>query len=311
MHWRVKGVVQKTLSLLPLGNCVNDVLQRRVGGLRRFGRAVTTKVEDWADLVDRLAEIGVRPAGLRFLEIGTGWFPTLPVCFSIAGAQFCRTYDLHRKLSPRLTMKMLGALQMSLPRIAAAVGRPLCDCESAYAALSSAANVADLFRAARIDYHAPADAAVTDLADESVDVIFSNSVLEHVEPDAIAAIMRESRRVLRKNGVAIHSVNCGDHYAYFDRRITPINYMKYSKADWQFWDNRMLYQNRLRPMDFLRIAEQAGLQIVLDVHRPKEALMAELPHMALAQEFNHYPAEQLCTTSVTFAAKKSDEASTS
>ena len=305
MHWRIKGLVQKTLSHMPLGVGVNDGLQRTVGGLQRFVRAVATKVEDWADLVDRLAELGVRPAGLRFLEIGTGRFPTLPLCFSIAGARFCTTYDLHRNLSPRLTVKMLRALQKSLPRIAAAAGRPLCECESAYAALSSAGNVADLFRAARMDYHAPADAAVTGLPDESVDVIFSNSVLEHVEPDSMEAIMRESRRTLSRDGVAIHCVNCGDHYAYFDRRITPINYLKYPKADWRFWDNRLLYQNRLRPMDFLRIAEQAGLQIVLDVHRPKPALMAKLEHMAIAPEFCNYPAEQLCTTSVTFAARKS------
>jgi len=304
MHWRIKGLVQKTLSNMPWGVGVNDVLQRTVGGLRQFDRAVASKVEDWAGLVGRLADLGVRPAGLRFLEIGTGWFPTLPVCFSIAGARFCTTWDLHRKLNPQLTMEMLGTIRKSLPRIAAAAGSPLCECESACAALSSAGSVADLFRAARIDYHAPADAAVTGLPGESVDVIFSNSVLEHVEPDALGAIMRESRRLLSRDGVAIHSANCGDHYAYFDRRITPINYLKYSKADWHFWDNRLLYQNRLRPMEFLRIAEQAGLQIVMDVHRPQPALMARLEQMTIAPEFRGYPAEQLCTTSVTFAARK-------
>src|SRR4029077_2210340 len=115
-------------------------------------------------------------------------------------------------------------------------------------------------------------------------------------------MMRESRRILRPNGLAIHCVNCGDHYAYFDRRITPINYLKYSKSQWSFWDNKLLYQNRLRPIDFVRMAEKAGLQIVCDTHRPKPALLARLDEFAIAPEFRDYSADQLCSTSVTLAA---------
>ena len=30
----------------------------------------------------------------------------------------------------------------------------------------------------------------------------------------------------------MHCANCGDHYAYFDRMITPINYLAYSEHEW-------------------------------------------------------------------------------
>src|SRR3546814_2278132 len=68
-----------------------------------------------------------------------------------------------------------------------------------------------------IDYHAPADAASTALGDGEVDVVFSNSVLEHVPEAAIDTMYREAMRILAPGGIMFHSVNCGDHYAYVDR----------------------------------------------------------------------------------------------
>lgn len=102
----------------------------------------------------------------------------------------------------------------------------------------------------------------------------------------------------------MHCANCGDHYAYFDRMITPINYLAYSEREWAFWNNRLLYQNRLRPVDFVRLAEQAGLEIVLLKIQPRAELLEKLSQIPIASEFRHYPDEQLCSTSVGFAARK-------
>ena len=49
--------------------------------------------------------------------------------------------------------------------------------------------------------------------------------------------------------------------------------LKYSDQQWRLWNNRLLYQNRLRPVDFLQLAEGAGLQVVLSRFTAKEALL--------------------------------------
>src|SRR5688572_8956999 len=103
MNWRVKGIVQKVLSVVPFGTAANDLLQKTVGGLRDFDGRLAGKVEDWKIFVDHLATLGISPRGLRLFEIGTGWFPTLPLCFSLAGAASVATFDLERHLNPRLT----------------------------------------------------------------------------------------------------------------------------------------------------------------------------------------------------------------
>lgn len=305
MNWRVKGLAQKTLSALPGGVRVNDLLQRTLGGLRQFETTVTNKVrKDWLVLVGHMTELGVSPHHLRYVEIGTGWFPTLPVCYTLAGAAGCDTFDLTRHLSAPLTFRMVAALRGHLPELARATGRPLPEVTAAYDHLTQTGSLTELLRRARIEYHAPADASATGLPAASVDVVYSNSVLEHVPPAAIARLMTESHRILRPGGLAIHSANCGDHYAYFDRTITAINYLTYPAADWEFWNNALLYQNRLRPRDFLDLATAAGLTIVLQKHTPRPALLAALPGLQLAPEFHKYPAEQLCCTSIDFVARK-------
>ena len=293
MHWRIKGLVQKALSGVPGGIAINDALQRTIGGLRNVDEHIADKVtQDWVVLAAHMRELGVRLAGQRYMEIGTGWYPTLPACFQLAGAETVVSFDLSRHLNSRRTEQTWRALEPHLPKIAAAAGRPLEDVRRDYAARPM------------FDYRAPADATATGLPDNSIDIVFSNSVLEHVPHDVIRSMMREACRVLRPGGLSIHSVNCADHYAYFDKRITFINYLAFADREWQLWNNELQYQNRLRPIDFLDLSEQSGLQTVLAKHTPKPSLMAQLPRLTIAPQFRTYTPEQLCCTSVDFVGQK-------
>ena len=304
MNWRVKGVVQGVLSMVPGGGIINNCLQTTHGNLRDFDAIVDAMVvADWLVMLGNMQELGVRPQNLDYVEVGTGWYPALPICFRLAGARSCRTFDVTRHLNHKMTFRMLRRLENHLPAIAEASFRPLAEVQAAYASLCDAKSTEQLLRAARIEYFAPHDAASSGLPDSSVDVVFSNSVLEHVPTDAILRIMRETRRILRKGGLAIHSANCGDHYAYFDRNITPVNYLIYPQRQWSKWNNSLLYQNRLRPSDFIDLAEQSGLRIVLHKSKPNPRLLSVLPTLTIAPEFRKYPLEQLASTSVDFVAQ--------
>lgn len=295
MNWRLKGLIQKGLSAVPGGVRLNDALQRSVGGLRHPERNMSMKVtQDWLVLARHMRELGMPLEGLRYMEVGTGWFPTLPACFLLAGARSVVSFDLTRHLDAGLTDTLWRHLETHLPAIAEVAGQPLDTVRARYAARPRP----------NVDYRAPADATRSGLADNSVDVVFSNSVLEHVPRPVIAGMLHEAHRVLRPGGLSIHSVNCADHYAYIDPDITFINYLTYTEADWTFWNNDLQYQNRMRPSDFVALSEQAGLTTVLSVHRPRPELLAALPSLNIAAEFRGYPEDQLCSTSVDFAGRK-------
>ena len=135
-------------------------------------------------------------------------------------------------------------------------------------------------------------------------MVFSNSVLEHVPPEVIDAMYAESMRVLSPRGVMFHSVNCGDHYAYVDRNVHQLNYLRYSDEEWQRWNNAFLYQNRLRAHWFVDGARRHGFDIDLDTRTTREERMKQLAAMPVHPQFADVPAEQLCITSVDFIARK-------
>ncbi|MBI5070628.1 MAG: class I SAM-dependent methyltransferase [Deltaproteobacteria bacterium] len=306
MDWRLKGVAQGILSRVPGGVRVNDLLQRTLGERGNPTAHVDSKFrEDWLVHVANLASLGFPLTNRHVLEVGTGWLPVMPLAFALAGVDRCTTVDLSRHLRPRGVTLALAHLERHLEEIARVSGRDRREVADRWQAWRREPDGEAVLRAARVDYRAPADATATGLPSASVDLVFSNSVLEHMPAAAIDALMRESARVLTADGLALHSVNCGDHYAYFDRSITPIHYLRFGERAWARWNNDLLYQNRLRPEDFLASARRAGLEILLDTHRPRPDLLARLPELPIAPEFRHYPPDQLCATSVDFAARRS------
>src|SRR5262249_13451886 len=142
MHWRIKGLTQKVLAVMPGGFQINDMLQRTVGAIRDFRAHVTSRAkDDWLVLAGHMRRLGVPLVGQHYLEIGTGWFPTLPVCYALAGAARCTTFDLFRHLDSRRALQMVAVLEPLLPDIAAVADRPLDQVEADYRSLRAATTI--------------------------------------------------------------------------------------------------------------------------------------------------------------------------
>ena len=73
MHWRIKGLIQKTLGVMPGGEALHYHLQRRFGGLQDFHRELSVKVEDWQIMVRQLRDARVVSADRPVFEVGPGW----------------------------------------------------------------------------------------------------------------------------------------------------------------------------------------------------------------------------------------------
>jgi SAM-dependent methyltransferase len=307
MNWRVKSLVQKLLGYVPAGETIHYLLQRRLGGLKDFGAEFESKVEDWTIMVGHLRSASRPIPGARLLEVGTGWYPTFPFACFLAGAKSVLTFDLNRHLKPALTRDCAHRLGERLDVIASACEVPLADVQQRHRQLCAAlADRVDLGAATGgvVDYRAPADARNTGLGRGSIDCVFSNSVLEHVPADAIEGIFREAERVLAPAGIMFHSVNCGDHYAYVDRSISQLHYLRYSDDSWRLWQNAFLYQNRLRAHEFVDMSLRAGFTIDLNTAHPTEEGMRELEQIAVHPRFAHLSREQLCITTIDFISRK-------
>ncbi len=306
MDWRVKGTIQKVLGVLPGGDRIQTVLRRRAGGLADFDEECDSKVGDWLLMMGHLKTSGLDIAGAKLLEVGTGWYPTFPVCLYLAGARRVLTLDLNRYLDPRLLLRLVDRLAVHVETIARASGQTEAQVGDRLAALSRALHVKAPLGAATdnaIEYRAPADATVTGLEPASVDVVFSNSVLEHVPPKVIDALFAEALRILVPGGRMFHSVDCGDHYSYVDPQVNQLHYLQYSDEAWQWWNNKFLYQNRLRAVDYIEAAKRAGFAIEIDTSKVKPERLRQLEAIPLAPKFQRYTREQLAITTVDFLGR--------
>jgi hypothetical protein len=304
--WRVKGIIQRVLSAIPYGTPINNSLQIKLGDLRNFDRNIDIKVADWSSILTYLVAVQRgKLEGQTILEIGTGWYPTLPLCFVLAGAVRVYTIDLTKHISWLLTRRMLKALDPHLDSIAAATHRPASDVRDVYHRLTLAKSLPELLSRANIVYRAPQDgSALTWLRDGTLDLVYSNSVLEHVVPSALCPLMRESWRTLSENGLMIHAVACNDHYAHFDNNISFVNYLRFPDKQWAFWNCRLNYQNRLRASDFTRIARKCGFEIIHERRHVRLGVDEALSRIELAPQFAAYNLDDLRSTSVNFVAAK-------
>jgi hypothetical protein len=304
MHWRVKGLVQKALSHIPGGVCLNDHLQQRFGALRHFERNVASKVEDWNLSIRYLQSVDFNVRDATLVEIGTGWYPTLPICFRLAGVKRVVSYDICRHMDATLTFRMLAELEGHIPSIAKASRTPEQEVQARYRTLLNAKDLDSLLKQAQLEYYAPTDARATSLLPNSVDLVFSNTVMQQVPTEVIRGLMRESMRILRPGGLSLHNVGCNDQYAFMDRRISFVNFLQYSESQWRKWNNSLQYQNRLRAPEFLMLAADAGLEVIYKQTAVRPGTREALATLEIAPEFHQFSLEDMAITTVDFISKK-------
>jgi SAM-dependent methyltransferase len=129
----------------------------------------------------------------------------------------------------------------------------------------------------------------------SVDLIVSNSVLEHVRNPQV--LFQECRRVLSPGGVMLHQVDYRDHFFKY-----PFHFLTFSKA---LWDNLLDPGDlpRFRLDDHLSALRTSGFDCeVLKRETDLNALSATMPF--LAPEFSSRDRDMLSTTTAALACWK-------
>jgi SAM-dependent methyltransferase len=303
VHWKIKGYTQKILGSIPGGEHLNDRLQL-VGGLRNFEGNIAAKVSDWTQTCRYLSDVHFPIPGATIVEVGTGWYPVLPICFSLAGARCIKTFDIHRHINAKLTARALACIEPHLDEIAAFCASGPAEVRKMHRRLAEASGMDDLLRLANIEYSAPGDARRTGLPANSVDLVYSNSVFEHVPRQAILEILQESQRILKPGGLTLHNIGCNDHYAFFDRSISFVNFLRFTEPEWRLWNNPLQYQNRLRPPQFLDMAAEAGLKVIYKRTHVRPGSREALAKFAVAPEFRQFSPEDLATTTLDFISQK-------
>ena len=113
-----------------------------------------------------------------------------------------------------------------------------------------------------IYYKAPYDSTKSHLSENSIDACISTNTLEHIPEPDIIAIFFELHKILKDEGIISAIIDYSDHYAHTDKKISLLNYLRFTTYQWRRYNHNMHYQNRLRHYDYINIFKKTGFTVI-------------------------------------------------
>ena len=218
-RWKAKAALQTVFSRVPGGEALNYLCQRRIFRNLPIGddvlRATAANARRHLDNLSIHGSVPVDEA--TFYEFGAGKDLVVPLTYYCLGVGQQLIVDIRDLAREELIVDALRRLSAGV--VPDLVRTP----EAALAVEGRQRRLAAL----GITYRAPCDARATGLADASVDYITSTSTLEHIPEADIRLILRESRRILRPDGVLSMLIDYQDHYSYADSTNSAYNFLQY------------------------------------------------------------------------------------
>jgi len=295
--WKIKAVVQKGISFLPASHKINYLFQKYI-----------TKGVILSDeyFYDRLGHaVFHAKAYIKYkntlptstLELGTGWYPVVPISMYLLGSNDVVTLDITpltdkdklvttiKKYLDAIELKKVDQVFLNIPERIAKLKELLANADK----LSQD----ELLKALNITY-LNADARKLPHKNESFDLIHSNNTYEHIYEPILKDIAKEFKRVQKPNGIQSHFIDMSDHFAHADGGITIYNYLKYTEAKWLRIDNSVQPQNRMRINQYRDLYKTVGLHILEEELRPGS--ISDLDKVTLSAPYNTFKKEDVAVS---------------
>ena len=290
MIWIVKAVIQKGISFLPFNHKINFLFQKYVTkGVNLTDALFEDKITHCSNHLKYFKQYAPQKKDFTSLEIGTGWYPIVPIGLYLSGASRVHSIDISGLLSDeRLSTTIAkyeewqksGKLKSYLPDMDMARFQKLLSLQE-----HTGRSFIDLLAEINI-YPIVGDARKIDMPSASIDLINSNNTFEHIYPAILIPILKEFKRLLTKDGVMSHQIDMSDHFAHLDKSITIYNFLQYSDEQWAMIDNNIQPQNRTRLPEFLQMLADSGFEVVECVNRP--GYINALKTVKIADKYKQY-----------------------
>ena len=210
---------------------------------------------------EQVVEEGVNGEGHVLLELGTGWVHGGSLYSALLIDAPITAFDVW-------DCRSLYATKNEISRIKAAIqtaeNHSPSDKKRAgeRAAMALQAQTFDeLYKILNITYILDEEGNLK-LPDHSVDMIYSQDVLEHVTRESFDASIQEWRQVLKPQGRFLAWVGLDDHLTHYDKTKSMKEYLYHSN---QLWDhllsNRLQYINRLTATEIVRAFQRNGFEV--------------------------------------------------
>ncbi len=226
---------------------------------------------------------------MRIVELGSGWYPVLPLLLvrEFGAAQVC-TFDISHHYSPARIARAAGEMMQAVAELRE---------DTVLSEVAASGRLPDSIRyfpRTRIqDFR--------ELPGGPADVAVSVSVLEYIPPYCIREILRASKQWLTPDALWFHLIGTSDDRARQDKSLHPLEFLKYGEKQWfRISGNRYGYKNRLRQPQYRSLFKEEGWRIEWEAASiPKEAVTT-LDRLRIHEDFRNFSTEELAAGSLRF-----------
>jgi len=136
------------------------------------------------------------------------------------------------------------------------------------------------------------------LDNDSIDYIFSHSVLEHVRLFEIDELISQMYRVIKPGGIVSHNINYKDHLS------ESLNNLRFSSKTWEsdLFANSGFYTNRIPATKMHSMFKNVGFKILRENFGKWDKL--PIPRLKISDEFKAFSDEELINCTSSFIAQK-------
>ncbi len=140
--------------------------------------------------------------------------------------------------------------------------------------------------------------SLSKIKDNSIDYIFSHSVMEHVRKDELNILIKEMYRILKPNGVISHNINYKDHLG------ESLNNLRFSEKIWEsdFFAKSGFYTNRITAKKMHNNFKKIGFNLVKENFGRWDSL--PIKKNSLSKEFRNLSEDELMIPTSRFLAIK-------
>jgi hypothetical protein len=294
--WKQKAIVQKIISYLPWSHQINYFFQKYVTkGVYLSEEYFLDRLGHAREHIKSYQKYSGKIIPNTTLEIGTGWYPIVPISFFLAGSDKIYSVDisfLTSKKRLQITLQKFieshhnGQLKTYIHYLPERFNT-LTEIMTNYDQRS----LDDILQKLNITYLIE-DARNLSLPENSVDLVNSNNTFEHIYPSILIPILSEFRRVVKKqDGIMSHFIDMSDHFAHLDKSINIYHFLQFSDHQWKWIDNSIQPQSRMRVYDYKNIFSDLNIPITEASYR--EGNVTELKTISLADKYINSPLEEI------------------
>lgn len=282
MNWK-KILVKKTIiSRIPFVDNLRK-LKRNLFGYLPERENIELTINSYTRIRSALEELAARIEGATILEVGSGWFPIIPILLARDGAKKIFMSDLNIHMDSITFAETVVFLKNYFPN-------------DAY--MQAITNFSSL----PIEYLAPF--STSDVSDKSLDIIMSNNVLEHIPRSNIYNLFSSLRPKVSNCGAMVHLVDHSDHFEHFDKSISRIEFLtwneeKHALINYLIQDG----ENRMRHQEYYEIFRDSGFEIINEECDVDEKTLEAVKTLDLVYPYSKMLPEQLAVLTSIYSLK--------